>query len=67
MNAQSTKGRSQARETARRVLQVESSAVARLADRLDQSFDKAVELIVACKGRVVVQPIRRHRQQAAGQ
>ncbi len=54
MNAQSAKGRSQARETARRVLQVESSAVARLADRLDQSFDRAVELILACKGRVVV-------------
>ncbi len=54
MRVQSDKGGSQARETARRVLQVESSAVARLADRLDQSFDRAVELILACKGRVVV-------------
>ncbi len=54
MRAQSDKRDSQARETARRVLQVESSAVASLADRLDESFDRAVELIVACRGRVVV-------------
>jgi arabinose-5-phosphate isomerase len=45
---------SRPRETARRVLGVESSAVAALAERLDGSFDRAVELIVGCRGRVVV-------------
>ena len=55
MHAQSDKGgSSQAREAARRVLQVESSAVARLAERLDESFDRAVERVVSCTGRVVV-------------
>lgn len=42
------------RETARRVLTIESEAVAALADRLDDRFDQAVELVVSCKGRVVV-------------
>jgi arabinose-5-phosphate isomerase len=42
------------RETARRVLGVESSAVAALVERLDESFDRAVELIVGSSGRVVV-------------
>lgn len=45
---------SKLRRTARRVLAVESAAVARLADRLDESFDRAVEMLVACRGRVVV-------------
>jgi arabinose-5-phosphate isomerase len=42
------------RETARRVLSIEAEAVAALAARLDPSFDRAVELLVGCKGRVVV-------------
>jgi arabinose-5-phosphate isomerase len=42
------------RRTARRVLGLESAAVAALTERLDASFDRAVELIVGCKGRVVV-------------
>jgi arabinose-5-phosphate isomerase len=42
------------RETARRVLTIESEAVAALAARLDESFDAAVDLLCACKGRVVV-------------
>jgi arabinose-5-phosphate isomerase len=33
---------------------MEASAVAALADRLDESFDRAVDLIVGCGGRVVV-------------
>jgi len=41
-------------ETARRVLTIESEAVARLAGRIDARFDKAVDLLVGCKGRVVV-------------
>ena len=42
------------RETARRVLTIEAEAVAALAGRLDESFDRAVDLLVGCKGRVVV-------------
>ncbi len=42
------------REIAARVLGIESEAVAGLAARLDSGFDRAVELLVGCKGRVVV-------------
>jgi arabinose-5-phosphate isomerase len=41
-------------ETARRVLRIEAEAIARLAERLDATFDRAVEILLACKGRVVV-------------
>jgi arabinose-5-phosphate isomerase len=41
-------------ETARRVLQIEAQAIRDVMDRLDGSFEKAVELLLACKGRVVV-------------
>jgi len=41
-------------ETAKRVLRVESEAIASLIERLDARFEKAVELLHACKGRVVV-------------
>lgn len=54
MHSQSDKGESRARQTARRVLEVESSAVREMSTRLDASFDHAVEQIVGCKGRVVV-------------
>ena len=39
---------------ARRVLEIEARAVGELIDRLDQDFDRAVELLEACRGRVVV-------------
>jgi arabinose-5-phosphate isomerase len=39
---------------ARRVLMIEASAVAALADRLGGSFDRALGLLEACRGRVVV-------------
>jgi arabinose-5-phosphate isomerase len=41
-------------ETAKRVLRVESEAIAGLIERLDARFEKAVELLHACRGRVVV-------------
>jgi len=41
-------------ETAKRVLRIEAEAIAGLAGRLDERFEKAVELLYACKGRVVV-------------
>ena len=41
-------------ETARRVLTIEAEAVASLAARLDPNFDRAVDVLLGCKGRVVV-------------
>ena len=41
-------------ELARQVLITEADAVRALAERLDQNFYRAVELILACRGRVVV-------------
>ena len=41
-------------EQAKKVLRIEADAVARLIDRLDSNFDRAVDLIIGCKGRVVV-------------
>ena len=43
-----------AKETARRVLQIESEAIHRLIERIDSHFEKAVEMLHACRGRVVV-------------
>ena len=40
--------------TARRVLQIEAQALQDVLARLDASFEKAVDLLFACKGRVVV-------------
>jgi arabinose-5-phosphate isomerase len=42
------------RETAHRVLTIESEAIAALAARLDPCFDRAVDLLCGCNGRVVV-------------
>jgi arabinose-5-phosphate isomerase len=39
---------------ARRVLDVEGAAIAALRDRLDASFARAIELLLACPGKVVV-------------
>jgi arabinose-5-phosphate isomerase len=41
-------------ETARRVMQIECEALQGSAERLDEGFAKAVDLILRCKGRVVV-------------
>jgi arabinose-5-phosphate isomerase len=41
-------------ETARRVLQIEARAIQDVLGRLDGSFERAVDLLFACKGRVVV-------------
>jgi arabinose-5-phosphate isomerase len=42
------------RETARKVLEIESEAIRELIPRLDETFDRAVEILHACTGRVVV-------------
>ncbi len=41
------------RETARRVLEIEAEAIRALIPRLDESFDRAVETLLGCAGRVV--------------
>lgn len=41
-------------ETAKRVLRIESEAIGGLVERLDERFDAAVDLLYACRGRVVV-------------
>ena len=41
-------------ETGRTVLEIEARALADLVERLDQRFERAVEILFACHGRVVV-------------
>lgn len=41
-------------DAARKVIQIEAEAVQALAARLDENFAKAVEMVLACSGRVVV-------------
>ena len=41
-------------DTARRVLKIEAQAIQDVLARLDTSFEKAVDVLFACKGRVVV-------------
>ena len=41
-------------DTARRVLKIEAQAIQDVFARLDESFEKAVDILFACKGRVVV-------------
>lgn len=41
------------RDVARKVLETESAAIRALISRLDESFDRAVELLASCTGRVV--------------
>lgn len=45
---------SRAREIAKNVFAVQAEAVAALAGRLDENFDRAVEAILQCRGRVIV-------------
>ena len=40
-------------DTARRVLKIEAQAIQDVLARLDARFEKAVELLFACNGRVV--------------
>ena len=42
------------RETARKVLEIESRAILDLLPRIDAGFDREVDLVLACAGRVVV-------------
>src|SRR5262245_58869895 len=46
--------RAMSRSIARRVLEIEAQAISDLLPRIDDGFDRAVELLYACAGRVVV-------------
>lgn len=41
-------------EQAKKVLKIEAEAILRLIDRIDDGFDRAIDLILNCRGRVVV-------------
>ena len=41
------------RETARKVLEIEADAIREMAARVDASFDRALDVLLACAGRVV--------------
>lgn len=41
-------------ESGRRVLAIESSAILRLKESLDESFDRALEILYGCKGKVIL-------------
>jgi hypothetical protein len=41
-------------DTARRVLKIEAQAIQDVFARLDDTFEKAVDILFGCKGRVVV-------------
>jgi arabinose-5-phosphate isomerase len=42
------------RDTARKVLEIESQAILELRDRVDAAFDRALDALFSCSGRVVV-------------
>src|ERR1043165_2532150 len=42
------------RQTAKRVLESEAKAISCLIDRIDDRFEKAIEILNSCKGRVVL-------------
>src|SRR5713226_3556617 len=42
------------REKGKEVIRIEAEAIAALENRIDENFEKAVELIYTCKGRVIV-------------
>lgn len=54
MKAERAMAEPAALSTARRVLRIESDALAEAARRLGPGFERAVEIIFACRGRVVV-------------
>ena len=41
-------------KTGKKVLQVESKAIAALVDRVDEKFEMAVDLLDKCEGRIVI-------------
>src|SRR3954464_662683 len=42
------------RDTARKMLEIEAQAILGLVDRIGEAYDRALEVLLACTGRVVV-------------
>ena len=42
------------RKLAKKVLQTEAAAILELVERIDDQFDKAIRLLMNCRGRVIV-------------
>ncbi|MDR2014165.1 MAG: KpsF/GutQ family sugar-phosphate isomerase [Azoarcus sp.] len=57
MNTVSSSSSHRALELGRRVLEIEAQAVAALAGRLGETFGQAVDMILRCRGRVIVSGI----------
>jgi len=57
MNTVSTSSPQRALELGRRVLEIEAQAVAALAERIDATFGQTVDMILRCRGRVIVSGI----------
>jgi len=57
MDTVSTSSPQRALEMGRRVLEIEAQAVAALAERIDATFGQTVDMILRCRGRVIVSGI----------
>ncbi|MCL2875840.1 MAG: KpsF/GutQ family sugar-phosphate isomerase [Betaproteobacteria bacterium] len=57
MNTVSTPSPQRALELGRRVLEIEAQAVAALVGRIDETFGQAIDMILRCRGRVIVSGI----------
>lgn len=53
MSRPSKPSRRSPRQVARQVLEIETAAIQQVADQLDENFDRTVELLTECQGRVV--------------
>ncbi len=49
-----TKAQSASLATVRKVLRIEADAIARLIGRVDRRFERAIDILYSCRGRVVV-------------
>ena len=49
------------RQLARKVLETEAAAILALVPRLDGGFDRAIELLHGCRGRVILTGPLHHR------
>lgn len=54
MDSSAKPAKNSTRELGRRVLRIEAKAVEALAERLDENFDRAVDLLLECRGRAVL-------------
>ncbi|MCL2589887.1 MAG: KpsF/GutQ family sugar-phosphate isomerase [Betaproteobacteria bacterium] len=57
MNTVSTSSLRRALELGRRVLEIEAQAVTALAGRIDENFGQTIDMILQCRGRVIVSGI----------